>query len=401
MKEVEVTGYRRWGGYSAVLAAAIMLASCTSLGSSGPSRRSINAVREDQAGNIMLVDLTDAVARQVQQQYHRPSLNEVFAAGAPVEQVVGPGDIIDIAIWEAPPAALFGSASVSSQLAGAEIMPGAPATARGADIPEQMVDSSGQITVPFAGAVTATGRTPRDIAAEIATRLRGQAHDPQVIVRISDNQAANVTVIGEVVRSGRVPLTTRGERLLDAIAGAGGVKQEIDRVTVQVSRGGVVATEPLAGIIGNPAANIPLQAGDVVAALYRPYSFQALGAFNINAEVEFEATGLTLAQALGRIGGLQDNRADVKGVFVFRLEDPATLGSLVTPATRTTPDGKVPVIYRVDLGNPATFFIAQGFQVRDGDVLYVSNAPLVDIQKFVTVLSSTAFTIVSVGNAVN
>jgi polysaccharide export outer membrane protein len=63
----------------------------------------------------------------------------------------------------------------------------------------------------------------------------------------------------------------------------------------------------------------------VVTALFQPYSFTALGATGANAEIAFEATGITLAQALGRAGGLQDQRADVRGAFLFRLEDPRAL----------------------------------------------------------------------------
>lgn len=383
---------------AALLAAPFLLASCASLGSSGPSGKSIKSVQNDTSG-IMLVDLNDQMARQVFQNRRAKTFADVFGSAIADQHLIGPGDVLDVAIWESPPAALFGTSSVDSRLSSA--MSSAPATARSADIPEQMVDNAGQITVPFVGSVTAVGRSPNQVAREIAARLRGKAHDPQVIVRIASNQAANVTVVGEVSKSGLMPLTTKGERLLDAIASVGGVKQPVNKMTIQVSRGGVVASEPLSDIISNPGENIPLRANDVVTALYQPYSFQALGAFNTNAEVDFEATGLTLAQALGRIGGLQDNRADIKGVFIFRLEDPAALGSLVTPATRMTPDGKVPVIYRVDMSNPATFFVAQGFHIQNRDMLYVSNAPLIDIQKFVSVISSMAFSVVSIGNAVN
>ncbi|WP_237713886.1 polysaccharide biosynthesis/export family protein [Novosphingobium sp. Rr 2-17] len=348
----------------------------------------------------MLVDLNDQVARQVFQNRRQHTFAQIFGNKAAGEQLVGAGDVIDVGIWEAPPAALFGISSMDSRLTTTGTT-SAPANARSASIPEQMVDSSGQIVVPFVGSVLAVGRTPRAIASEIASRLAGKAHDPQVIVRISTNQAANVTVVGEVSKSGLMPITTKGERLLDAIASAGGVKQQVNKVTIQVSRGGVVASQPLADVIGKPQENIVLQPNDVVTALYQAYSFQALGAFNTNAEVNFEATGLTLAQALGRIGGLQDNRANVKGVFIFRLEDPLSLGNLVTSTTRLTPDNKIPVIYRVDMSNPSAFFVAQGFHIQNGDILYVSNAPLIDIQKFVNVISSTAFSVVSIGNAAN
>jgi polysaccharide export outer membrane protein len=345
---------------------------------------------------IKVVELTEPVARRVMAGQQRASLAEALGDAPLRGTLVGPGDVLDIAIWEAPPAALFGTSAVDSRLSS-----GIPAVAKSADIPQQMVDGDGRITVPFAGSVSVLGRSPRDIAREIAARLAGKANDPQVIVRIAENQAAQVTVVGDVVTSRHVSLTTKGERLLDALASAGGVRQPVDKMTIQITRGGKVATQPLSTVIRDPAQNIRLGANDVVTALYQPYSFQALGAFGTNAEVNFEATGLTLAQALGRIGGLQDNRADIKGVFIFRLEDPALLDSGAVAAGATTPDGKVPVIYRVDLANPATFFIAQGFPIQHRDVLYVSNAPLVDIQKFVNVVSSMAFSVVSVGNAVN
>jgi polysaccharide export outer membrane protein len=197
-----------------------------------------------------------------------------------------------------------------------------------------------------------------------------------------------------------VPLTPRGERLLEVLAAAGGVKQPIGKTTIQITREGHVVSLPLEIVIRDPAQNIRMQANDVVTALYQPYSFTSLGATEANAEVPFESTGITLAQALGRIGGLRDDRANVRGVFIFRLEDPAAVGPGVAATARRTPDGRIPVIYRVDLSNPATFFVAQSFPIRNKDVLYVSNAPLADLQKFVSIVSSMAFSVIGISNAV-
>ena len=366
------------------------LGGCASFGASGPSGKAVRGAAAMDA-RIKVVELTEPVARRVMAGQQRASLAEALGDAPLRGTLVGPGDILDIAIWEAPPAALFGTSAMDNRLSAT-----LPAVARSADIPQQMVDGDGRITVPFAGSVNVLGRTPREIAREIAARLAGKANDPQVIVRIAENQAAQVTVVGDVVNSRHVALTTKGERLLDALASAGGVRQPVDKMTIQITRGGKVATQPLSAVIRDPAQNIRLGADDVVTALYQPYSFQALGAFGTNAEVNFEATGLTLAQALGRIGGLQDNRADI-----FRLEDPAMLEPGTVAAGATTPDGKIPVIYRIDMANPATFFIAQGFPIQHRDVLYVSNAPMVDIQKFVSVVSSMTFSLVSIGNAVN
>jgi polysaccharide export outer membrane protein len=263
-----------------------------------------------------------------------------------------------------------------------------------------MVDDRGQIKVPFAGVIMAAGRSPREVEREITARLAGKAHDPQVSVQISSNASANVTVVGDLATNGRVPLTPKGERLLDVLASVGGVKQPIGKVTIQISRGGRVAYMPLEAVIRDPAQNIRLEANDVVTALYQPFSFTALGQTGSSAEVPFESTGLTLAQALGRVGGLKDDRANVRGAFIFRLEDPAALDPTVAATARRTPDGRIPVIYRIDLSNPTTFFAAQSFPVRDKDILYVSAAPLSDFQRFFGMVSSMTFSLIGLSNAI-
>ena len=149
---------------------------------------------------------------------------------------------------------------------------------------------------------------------------------------------------------------------------------------------------PLASIIRDPRQNIVLRPGDVVTALFQSNSFIALGASGKNDEINFEAQGISLAQALGRLGGVQDARADARGVFIFRFEIPAALPDGGKGLPRT-PEGRVPVVYQVDLKDPAIFLVAQDFPVRDKDVIYVSNAAGADLTKFLNVLTSSIYTI--------
>lgn len=370
---------------------ALMLSACAIAPATGPSTRGVVRGAEEQSiagADIKVIDVTDGVTRAILANSRQTLFSEDLGEGLPIGSVVGKGDVLDIAIWEAPPAALFGTIGGSAALSSA-LSVSSNALARGSSLPEQMVDSDGQITVPFVGRIRADGRTPQDIAREITSGLIGKAHQPQTIVRLVRNSAANVTVVGDVTNSARVPLTSRGERVLDALATAGGVKQPVGKMTVQITRGKKVASMALEAVIRDPRQNIRLQPDDVMTVLFQPFSFTALGATGRNAEVPFEATGLTLAQALGRVSGLQDSRSDVKGVFVFRLEDPAVLDPATRATARITPDGKVPIIYRINMKDPSTFFVAQSFPVEDKDVLYVSNAPLADIQKFVNVIYST------------
>lgn len=295
--------------------------------------------------------------------------------------VLGAGDVLEVSIWEAPPASLFG-ASVSDVRSGM-------ATARVSVLPGQMVAFDGSIDVPFAGGIKVAGHSIADVQNAIAERLKGKANQPQVVVRVLQNATSNVTVVGEVSNSVRMPLTAKGERLLDALAAAGGVRQPVNKMSLQITRGEQVRSLPLERVIASPAENVFLQPGDVVTAFHQPFNLTVLGATGTNRELDFEAQGISLAQALGRAGGLQDQRADAQGIFIFRFEDPALLPNTKSDAQRTA-QGKVPVVFRLDLKDPASFFAAQDFPMRHKDVVYVSNAPAAELQKFLNIVGSVA-----------
>jgi polysaccharide export outer membrane protein len=386
-----------------ILALLMMLPACASLGSSGPTTGAIKGAQGklvDQAG-IQVIDITDAVARRAIEAGRPVLFSDALGDAPATPTVIQRGDVVDVTIFEAPPAALFGTSasfgagSVSSALQGAT-----SGNSQRTALPEMMVDDTGHIRVPFAGSILAAGRTPPQVARQITSRLTGKAHDPEVIVRLVTNSSANVSVLGEVATNGRIGLTPRGERLLDALASAGGVRQPADKITIQVTRAGRVVSLPLDAIIRDASQNVRLQTDDVVAAIYQPFSFTSLGMTGTSAEVPFEQTGITLSQALGRMGGLKDDRANARGVFIFRLENPAAIDPVLASTARRTADGRIPVIYRVDLRNPATMFVAQSFPIRNKDVIYASSAPLGDFQRFVGILSSLAFTAIGLGQAV-
>ena len=358
--------------------------------SSGPSTEQIQNASTTAAGaGIQIIDVSDSVARKLLASRRLSLFSEIFGQKSQSGYFIGAGDVIEVSVWEAPPASLFASGAVDPR--------SGPATTRVTALPEQMVNSDGGINIPFVGQIMAGGRNPQQIEADIVQRLKGKANQPQVLVRVIKNNTANVTVVGEVTSSTRMPLTARGERLLDALAAAGGVRQPVGKVTLQVTRGDKVQALPLDTIIRDPRQNIVLQPGDVVTSMFQPLSFTVLGATGKNEEINFEAQGISLAQALARSGGLQDARADAQGVFIFRLESPAAMDlGPNTPAT--TPEGLIPVIYRVNLKDPATFFVAQSFPVQNKDVLFVSNAPAAELQKFLNIVVSAIYPVASVIN---
>jgi polysaccharide biosynthesis/export protein len=371
---------------------AVLLSGCANfLPTSGPSRSAIDRSKAvpPNAGAIQLIDIDDAVTRRLLAQRKSRLFSETLGNERVAAHTVGAGDLLDVTIWEAGPATLFPTAAMN---------PGSNAalvTSHATTFPDQPVDDDGSIFVPFAGRIPVAGKTLQAIDADIVERLAKKANQPQVMVQMRQNLSSNATVVGEVNHSTRVPLVPGNERLLDALAAAAGVRQPVDKTTIQITRANNVYSLPMDTIIRDPQQNVPLLPGDVVTALFAPYSFNALGATGKPEEVNFESRGITLAQALARSGGLIDARSNARGVFIFRF---VPKDALIWPRepVKTTPEGMVPVVFRIDLSDPASFFLIQNFPMENRDVLYVSNAPLTEINKILTVLLSVAYPIVAI-----
>lgn len=340
---------------------------------------------------IQLVDVNDALARKLAANKKLGQFADVFPSAASNNYLIGPGDIIEVSVWEAPPAMLFGTVAIDPKAG--------PVSTSIVTFPQQMVTTDGMISIPFAGRVPVKKRTTQEIEEDVVKRLQGKANQPQVLVRVIKNNTSNVTVVGEVNNSTLMPLTPKGERLLDALAAGGGVKQPVNRMALQLSRENVTATMALDSIIRDPRQNIWLKPGDVITALYQPQSFSVLGATGKNEEIPFEAQGVSLAQALARSGGLNDSRADARGVFIFRFEDSKLVDS--PGADAKAANGIIPVVYQVDLRDPASFFITQNFPIQDRDVIYVSNSPAAEFQKFLRLVISVAVPSVTLNNALD
>ena len=366
-----------------------LLGGCAVMPHAGPSKRAVQNIGEEterKAREAFVVKVDDELARRLKESHKIEPFSKVFGKSTPAGYTIGPGDELVISIWETPPALLFKSPGPS----GALIAMGTGAE----ELPPQMVMEDGTITVPFVGRLKVAGKSLSKIEQEIASRLAGQANSPQVLVRVSKNLASRIAVIGDVKQSCNIPLTPRGERLLDALASAGGVTHPITKVSLQLSRSGKNARMPLDKIIDDPAQNLQLKPGDVVAALFQPWTFSVLGATGRNQEVPFEASGISLAQALARSGGLNDNKADPGGVFIFRYEDPSMIRE---PKSIAGLDGLVPVVYQIDFSEPSTFFVTQNFPMQDKDVVYVANMPAAELQKFLQMVGMVLSPTLSIG----
>ncbi len=357
------------------LGSALFVGSCSLLPGSGPSgeamTQSAAPVAETGEQAFALVEIDD-FALDILARRPAPSFRAYFGdRRPPATQAIGVGDVLQITIWEAASGGLF-SSPVADRLS-----PGP----RSAAIPEQVVGRDGAITVPYAGRVLVAGRTQQQVEAAIIERLRGKAIEPQALVSLARNVSNTVTVTGEVATGARVPLTLRGDRVLDVIAAAGGYRSPAHETFINLTRDGRTLRAPIQALIEHPGENIFVRPGDVITVERTPRTFTVAGALGANALVPFDARGLTLEEAIGKAGGLQDLRADPENVFVLRYEPTLLARQFPQSSPALLAQPAAPVVYHLNLRDPRAMFEARRFVMRDKDIIYVSNAPLTEIGK--------------------
>jgi polysaccharide export outer membrane protein len=360
------------------------LAGCGAMPAQGPStseviNASVNVTPDTGGARYLLTDVNERTVLLLEKR-GAPTMAGRFGdyRGASPTQTIGVGDQVQVVVWEAAAGGLFSTPALS----------GATTGSHSAVIPPQQVARDGSITVPYAGRLRVLGLTPPQVEQAVVSNLAGKAIEPQALVTVVNNISSTVTVTGEVIQGARVPLSPRGDRILDVIATAGGVKAPVNETFISLGRGGVTVRVPMQSLLVRPQENIFLRPSDILTLVREPQTFTAFGATGRNALVPFDALGVTLEEAVAKSGGLVDVQSDPQGVFVLRPE-PASLALELNPAYPLEPGQRiVNVVYRANMRDPSTFFWARRFQIHNKDIVYVSTAPLTEVQKAFNVLSS-------------
>lgn len=361
-----------------VLGLGIGVAGCTALPGDGPWMGGAQGT-STEALPFDVIDLTPTTIAAYRQpeSIDRPSITSSLSAGGKIS--VAPGDAIKVRIFEPYEGSIFPTIQKP-----------------GADFGVQRVTDAGTINIPFVGTVKVAGLDLSQIEQKIAQQLNGKAQDPQVIVEFVADRTHTVMISGDVKNPGRVSILEGVRSVVDAINRAGGpvgagggggggpgsAGGGQTQVEVVVRRHGqVILTEQYSDLLAG--GDIALQKGDEI--VVRPNSrvFTVLGAVLKSGNVEMTKHNLSLLEALGQVGGLNDVRANKTGVYVFRMGDLKN-----NPAARAR-------VFRLDLMQPVSIFVAQQFGMQPRDVVYVTNAPLYEYDKVLTSIYRT-FSIVSV-----
>jgi polysaccharide biosynthesis/export protein len=302
----------------------------------------------------------------------RPSANITF----------GIGDVVSVTIFEAAAGGLFIPLE-------AGVRPGNFVT-----LPDQMVDSNGNITIPFAGLIKTAGRTSVQVQDDIVNKIKNRAIEPQAVVTLAQQRTSLISVVGAVNSPLRfaVPATGAGDRVLDAITRAGGITGPGYDTWVMLERGGRRATVPFENLVMNSSNNIYIRPGDRIYAYQESQKFIAFGAMGgsgggavsgAQGEFTFGAWRINLAEAVAKAGGLGDIQADPGAVFLFRQE-PREVAQLLGADMARFDRPLVPVIFSISFRDPGGYFLATRLQMRNDDIIFVANAQSVDTSKFLT-----------------
>ena len=307
----------------------------------------------------------------------------------PKDVVFGIGDVVGVTIFEASSGGLFIPAE-------AGVRPGNFIT-----IPPQAVDVNGNLTIPYAGAIRARGRTQAEIQKAIVDALKDRAIEPQAIVSVVDQRTSLITVLGDVGRPGRLPAQLTPERILDTISRAGGTSGPGPDEWVMLERNGRRALSPFGALVYEPANNVYIHANDIIYVYREPQTYLTFGALGTQQQIPFGTWRITLAEAVAKAGGLVDAAADPASVFLYRGETRDVAEAMGIDAS-TFQGPIIPVIYNINFRNPASYFLATTFEMRNKDVIYVSNSVSVEASKFLSYIRLVNATINDpVSNAIN
>lgn len=356
-----------WAKSVALMVVVAVLASCSVLPRVGPNKKEIFAGSVQREGDAFVVAVNDRVTRTTAVSPALGFSQEFKNASELGSDTIRPGDILSLTIWE----------NVDKPLLG-------PEGQVAAVLEEVQVDGAGFIFVPYAGRIRASGNTPESIRRVIVGKLADQTPDPQVEVRRVAGDGATVSLVGTVGMQGVYPIERPTRTLSAMLARAGGVTVTPEIAQVTVIRGTKSGQIWFQDLYDDPRLDISLRGGDRILVEEDTRAFTALGATGTQSRINFTTKDMSAIEAIAQVGGLVTTSSDPTGVFVFRNEPDAISNQVLG---RSDLVGAQRMVYVLDLTQPNGMFVARDFVIRDGDTLYVTEAPFTQWDKTIASLT--------------
>ena len=348
---------------------------------SGPNKSEIFAGSVLREGDAFIVSVNDRVTRATSLVPALGFSDALRTGGRLGADTINPGDILTLTIYENVAEGLLANQGENATI-----------------LNEVQVDSEGFIFVPYAGRIRAAGSTPDQLREAVTRQLDAQTPDPQVAVRRVAGDGSTVSVLGTVGGQGVYPIQRPTRTLAAMLANAGGVTIEPDIAQITVTRGNHQGSIWLTDLYDHPVLDIALRNGDRILVKEDSRRFVALGATGTQSLVPFRTRTLSAIEAIAQVGGLNPNLADPTGVFIFRNE-PSAIANAVLGRTDLVGDQRF--AYVLDLTQPTGMFMARDFAIRDGDTVYVTEAPFSQWQKTIAAITGQAAQVNSLRNLDN
>ncbi|WP_170464326.1 polysaccharide biosynthesis/export family protein [Ruegeria arenilitoris] len=356
----------RWVRGASLVAVFGLLAACQ-LPKSGPNKNEILAGAVENGGNAFVVEVDDRVAQATSAVPQFGFSSSFTSAPSLTADVVRPGDVLGLTVWE----------NVDDGLLSGEV--GSATT-----LNEVQVDNDGFIFVPYAGRVRAAGNTPEQLRQLITQKLQDQTPDPQIEVRRSAGSGATVSLTGNIGAPGLYPIELPTRTLSGMLSEAGGVSVGSDIALVTLIRGNQKGTVWYEDLFRNPKLDVALRGGDRILVEADSRSYIALGATGGQSRVAFDTQDLSALEALAQVGGLLSLSSDPTGIFVLREERQDIARKVMG---RPSLQGDQRMIYLLNLTAPNGLFVARDFVIRDGDTIYVTEAPYAQWTKSISLIA--------------
>lgn len=292
----------------------------------------------------------------------------------PKSNIIRPGDLIDLIVWDNQDSSLLTSQGDSNvTLSGLRVSP------------------TGKIFVPYIDEIQVGGSTPESARALIKERLEVVVPDAQVQLSLQAGPDNSVSAVRGFASPGTYPMPNRDFSILNLISVAGGITEGLQNPLVRVIRDSRSYEIRADTLFERPSANVVLRGGDSVIVKEDDRYFVALGATGSEAVVPFDQEHITAIEALALLGGLNDTRANPKGILILRDYPEKALRSDGSGPAKTQ------VVFSVDLTSAEDIFAARKFQINPNDLVMATESPVGSVRTIFGLIGSA----VGVGNAVN
>ncbi|AXK67020.1 sugar transporter [Burkholderia sp. IDO3] len=345
----------RYAMGATLLSCLVTLGGCGAISGAGPLMTSITSDKKMNNGDYpyQLIDLSPSNIVAYMKPAETAPLRKVAAPIVPEVRLL-PGDVLKVMI---------------SDDNGTENTVFAPLAKGGTIFGQVRVDAKGRISLPYMGAKKVSGLTLADVEDVIRRGVMGRASEPQVHVELVGDLSGSVLVAGAVKNPGRFTSLQGPLTLLDAINQAGGPLLDPYLINVTLRTGKTVDVFNYQDLLSGNNISVPPNS-EIVLERSRK-RFVAMGAVTQPGLHDFPSASPTLLEVLGSVGGLSEHMANPSGVFVFRLAQGDDGGKSKAE------------VFRLDMREPVSMFLAKSFLVQSDDTVYVTNSPVYEMQKII------------------